>query len=95
MLKFAIEFENAKWVRTILRGVLLIGYFSLIPSGLLYLMNEFNKDAESTSFLWMFPITFLILIIFAVITIVSVLFNRPFLFDKISGTSYKSTVKNK
>lgn len=95
LLKFGIEFENAKWVRTILRGVLLIGYFSLIPSGLLYLMNEFNKDAESTSFLWMFPITFLILIIFAVITIVSVLFNRPFLFDKISGTSYKSTVKNK
>jgi len=95
LLKFAIEFENAKWVRTIIRGGLLMGYFYLIPSGLMYLMNEFNKDAESISFLLMFPITYLILILFAVITIVSVLFNRPFLFDKISGTSYKSTVKNK
>jgi len=95
LLKFAIEFENAKWIRTILRGGLLMGYFYLIPSGLMYLTNEFNKDAESISFLLMFPITYLILILFAVITIVSVLFNRPFLFDKISGTSYKSTVKNK
>ena len=95
LLKFAIEFEDAKWVRTIIRGGLLMGYFYLIPSGLMYLMNEFNKDAESISFLLMFPITYLILILFAVITIVSVLFNRPFLFDKISGTSYKSTVKNK
>ena len=95
LLKFAMEFEDAKWVRTIIRGGLLMGYFYLIPSGLMYLMNEFNKDAESISFLLMFPITYLILILFAVITIVSVLFNRPFLFDKISGTSYKSTVKNK
>ena len=72
-----------------------MGYFYLIPSGLMYLMNEFNKDAESIPFLLMFPITYLLLILFAVITIVSVLFNRAFLFDKISGTSYKSTVKNK
>ena len=95
LLKFAIEFENAKWIRTILRGGLLMGYFYLIPSGLIYLMNEFNKDAESIPFLLMFPITYLLLILFAVITIVSVLFNRAFLFDKISCTSYKSTVKNK
>ena len=41
LLKFGIEFENAKRIRTILRGVLLTGYFYLIPLGLLYIMNEF------------------------------------------------------
>jgi vanZ/RDD domain protein len=93
LLKFAIEFENLRWIRTILRGGLLMGYFYLIPSGLMYLMNEFNKDAESILFPWLLPITFLILMVFAVVTVVSVLFNRPFLFDRLSGTIYKSTVK--
>ena len=95
LLKFAIEFENLKLIRTILRGVLLMGYFYLIPPGLMYLMNEFKKDAESILFPWLLLITFLILMVFVVVTVVSVLFNRPFLFDRLSGTIYKSTFKNK
>lgn len=47
LLKFGIEFENTKRIRTILRGLLLTGYFFLISLGLIYLMNELNEKAES------------------------------------------------
>lgn len=92
-LKFALEFENAKYIRTILRGLLLTVYFCLIPSGLLYLMNEFNKNGESLLFLGLFAITFVIWLLFIVITIAVVLLNRRFLFDRLTGTGYRSTIK--
>ena len=93
LLKFGIVFENLKWFRTVLRGLFLTVYFLMIPSGLLYLTNEFNKSAESLLFLIMFAITFLIYILFGLITILTVVFNKCLLFDVLSGTVYKSTVR--
>ena len=94
LLKFGIEFENAKWIRTILRGILLTGYFYLIPLGLLYIMNEFNKYADSLLFICLFVTSALILLLYAIITVAVVLLNRRLLFDRLSGTGYKSTVLN-
>ena len=94
LLKFGIEFENAKWIRTILRGILLTGYFRLIPLGLLYIMNEFNKYADSLLSICLFVTAALILLLYVIITVAVVLLNRRLLFDRLSGTGYKSTVLN-
>lgn len=94
LLKFGIEFENAKRIRTILRGILLTGYFYLIPLGLLYIMNEFNKYADSLLFICLFATAALILLLYAIITVAVVLLNRRLLFDRLSGAGYKSTVLN-
>ena len=95
LLKFGLVFENARWIRTILRGLLLTEYFCLLPLGLLYLMNELNKGADSLFFLCLFAVTFFILILFAIFTIASVLLSKRFLFDRLSGAGYISTVQDK
>ncbi|MCP9465858.1 MAG: hypothetical protein NNC22_00410, partial [Candidatus Nanosynbacter sp. P5B_S4_bin.39.1] len=83
------------WIRTIFRGILLTIYFRIIPAGLFYLANEFNKEANSLLFLCLLAITFLAFILFVLITIIVALFNRRFMFDRLSGASYKSTIKAK
>ena len=92
LLKFGIEFENAKWIRTILRGILLTAYFCLIPFGLLYIMNELNKYADSLLFITLFLSAALILLLYVIITVAVVLLNKRLLFDRLSETSYKSTI---
>lgn len=93
LLEFRIEFENAKCVRTILRGLLLTAYFWLIPSGLLELSNQFNNGAKALFFLVLYAITLLAWVLFAVITVAVVLLNRRFLFDYLTGTIYISNVR--
>ena len=95
LLKFGLVFENAKQIRTILRGLLLTGYFCLLPLGLLYLMNELNKGEASLFLLCLFVVTFLIMVLFAIFTLASVLLSKRFLFDRLSGAGYISTVRNK
>jgi hypothetical protein len=95
LLKFGVEFENAKWGRTILRGILVAVYFCLVPLGLLYLANEFNKGADSLLFLCLFAITLLGLAFYVVVTLAVMLLNRRLLFDRLSGASYISTVVTK
>ena len=94
LLKFGIEFENAKRIRTIIRGILLTAYFYLIPLGLIYIMNGFNKYADSPLFIGLFVTAALILLLYVIITVAVVLMNRRLLFDRLSGTGYKSTVLN-
>ena len=77
-----------------LRGLLITIYFHLIPDGLLLLTNDFNKTPDSMLFLALFPIIFAALILFFIITIVMMLMNKRFLFDRLSGSSYKSMVQN-
>ena len=88
LLKFELTFENKKWIRTIFRGILLTIYFYIIPAGLFYLANEFNKEANSLLFLYLLAIIFLAFILFVLITIVVALFNRRFMF----GYSSKFTI---
>ncbi len=95
LLKFGVEFENVKWGRTILRGILVAVYFCLVPLGLLYLANEFNKGADSLLFLCLFAITLLGLAFYVVVTLAVMLLNRRLLFDRLSGASYISTVVKK
>ena len=45
-------------------------------------------------FLALFPILFAALILFFIITVVLMLMNKRFLFDRLSGSFYKSTVQN-
>ena len=77
-----------------LRGLFITSYFYLIPDGLLFLTNEFNKTPDSMLFLALFPIIFAPLILFFIITVVLMLMNKRFLFDRLSGSLYKSTVQN-
>lgn len=77
-----------------LRGLLITIYFHLIPDGLLFLTNEFNKTPDSMLFLALFPIMFAALILLFIITVVLMLMNKRFLFDRLSGTFYKSMVQN-
>ena len=94
LLRFKLSYKKQRVSRTMLRGLLITGYFYLIPDGLLYLTNEFNKTPDSMLFLALFPIIFAALILFLVITAVLMLMNRRFLFDRLSGTYYTSTVQN-
>ena len=45
-------------------------------------------------FLALFPVIFAALILFFIITVVLMLMNRRFLFDRLSSTYYTSTVQN-
>ena len=77
-----------------LRGLFITSYFYLIPNGLLFLTDEFNKTPDSMLFLALFPIIFAALILFFIITVVLMLMNKRFLFDRLSSTYYTSTVQN-
>jgi len=55
-------------------------------------MNEFNKAADRLVFLCLFALTFLMLLLFEIITVAIVLLNRSFLFDRLTASSYRSTV---
>jgi vanZ/RDD domain protein len=77
-----------------LRGLFITSYFYLIPDGLLFLTNEFNKTPDSMLFLALFPIMFAALILLFIITVVLMLMNKRFLFDRLSGSFYKSAVQN-
>ena len=77
-----------------LRGLFITSYFYLIPDGLLFLTNEFNKTPDSMLFLALFPIMFAALILLFIITVVLMLMNKRFLFDRLSGSFYKNAVQN-
>lgn len=94
LLRFKLSYEKQRISRTMLRGLLITIYFHLIPDGLLFLTNEFNKTPDSMLFLALFPIIFAALILFFIITVVLMLMNKRFLFDRLSGSSYKSMVQN-
>ncbi len=69
--------------------------FSHHSRRLFYLADEFNKEANSLLFLCLLAITFLAFILFVLITIAVALFNRRFMFDRLSGASYESTIQAK
>ena len=94
LLRFKLSYEKQRISRTMLRGLLITIYFHLIPDVLLFLTNDFNKTPDSMLFLALFPIIFAALILFFIITVVMMLMNKLFLFDRLSGSSYTSTVQN-
>ena len=94
LLRFKLSYEKQRISRTMLRGLFIMSYFYLIPDGLLFLTNEFNKTPDSMLFLALFPIIFAALILFFTITVVLMLMNKRFLFDRLSSTYYTSTVQN-
>ena len=94
LLRFKLSYEKQRVPRTMLRGLLITAYFYLVPNGLLYVTNEFNKTPESMLFLAVFPIMFVILILLYIITAVLMLMNKRFLFDRVSGSYYTSTIQN-
>ena len=93
LLRFKLSYEKQRISRTLLRGLFITSYFYLIPDGLLFLTNEFNKTPDSMLFLALFPVIFAALILFFIITVVLMLMNRRFLFDRLSSTYYTSTVQ--
>lgn len=94
LLRFKLTYQKQRASRTMLRGLLITIYFYLIPNGLLFLTNEFNKGADSLLFLCLFAITFTVFILFYIITAAMMLMNKRFLFDLLSGSFYASTVQN-
>jgi len=94
LLRFKLSYEKQRISRTMLRGLLITIYFYLIPDGLLFLTNDFDKTPDSMLFLALFPIISAALILFFVITAVLMLMNKRFLFDRLSGSNYTSTVQN-
>ena len=93
LLKFGVEFKDNKAIRTVLRGILITAYFHWIPLGLLTLMDVFNFEAETPEFLVLFAGTLLLFVLYFLIILIMTLFNRRFLFDRLTGAEYYSTVK--
>lgn len=93
-LRFKLTYEKQRVPRTILRGLLITIYFYLIPDGLLYVINDLNTTPDSMLFLVLVPTMFVALILFYIITAVLMLMNKRFLFDRLSGSSYESTLQN-
>ena len=94
LLRFKLTYEKQRVPRTMLRGLLITIYFYLIPDGLSFVTNEFNKTPDSMLFLALFLIMFVVFILFCIITAVLILMNKRFFFDRLSGSSYTSTVQN-
>lgn len=94
LLRFKLTYEKQRVPRTMLRGLLITIYFYLIPDGLSFVTNEYNKTPDSMLFLALFLIMFVVFILFCIITAVLILMNKRFLFDRMSGSSYTSTVQN-
>ena len=94
LLRFKLTYKKQRVPRTMLRGLLITGYFYLVPNELLYLINDFNKTPESMLFLELIPIIFVAFIFFYIITAVLILMNKRLLFDLLSGSYYTSTVQN-
>ena len=94
LLRFKLSYEKQRVPCTMLRGLLITGYFYLVPNGLLYLIDDFNKTPESMLFLELIPIMFVAFIFFYIITAVLILMNKRLLFDLLSGSYYISTVQN-
>ncbi len=94
LLRFKLTYKKQRVPRTMLRGLLITGYFYLVPNGLLYLINDLNKTPESMLFLELIPIMFMAFIFFYIITAVLILMNKRLLFDLLSGSYYTSTVQN-
>lgn len=93
-LRFYMVFEQPRYIRTVLRGILLTGYFS-IPSLLQLLADGLEQSVDNLLSLCLFGSTVVLLILFLFTTMIIVLLNRRFFFDRISGTRYQSTVKNR
>ena len=51
LVKFRLRFDKQKWLRTIWRGILVVGYFYWIPQGLFYLISLLNQDLTDNSLL--------------------------------------------
>lgn len=94
LLRFKLTYEKQRVPRTMLRGLLITIYFYLIPDGLSFVTNEFNKTPDSMLFLALFLIMFVVFILFCIITAVLILMNKRFLFDRMSSSYYTSTVQN-
>ena len=93
LLKFGVEFKENKAFRTVLRGILITAYFNWIPLGLLTLMDVFNFEAETPEFLVLFAGSLLLFVLYFLIILIMTLFNRRFLFDRLTGAEYDRTVK--
>ena len=88
-----MEFKDNKAIRTVLRGIFITAYFNWIPLGLLTLIDVFNFEAETPEFLVLFAGTLLLFVLYFLIILIMTLFNRRFLFDRLMGAEYDSTVK--
>ena len=95
LLKFGVEFKDNKAIRAVLRGILITAYFNWIPLGLLTLMDVFNFEAETPEFLVLFAGTLLVFVLYFLIILIVTLFNRRFLFDRLTGAEYQSTIDRK
>ena len=97
LLKFRLHFDRQRWLRTIWRGILVVGYFYLIPQGLFYLISLLNGDLTDNSLLAlsMILLLFFALLLYLILTLAIVLLNRRFPFDRLAGAEYESTVRVK
>ena len=97
LLKCRLHFEKQKWLWTIWRGILVVGYFYLTPQGLFYLISLLNQDLMDNSLLTlsMILLLFFVLLLYLILTLAIILLNRRFPFDRISAATYESTVRVK
>lgn len=97
LLKFRLRFDKQKWLRTIWRGILVVGYFYWIPQGLFYLISLLNQDLTDNSLLTlsMILLLFFVLLLYLILTLAIILLSRRFPFDRLAGAEYESTVRVK
>ena len=97
LLKFRLRFDKKKWLRTIWRGILVVGYFYWIPQGLFYLISLLNQDLTDNSLLTlsMILLLFFVLLLYLILTLAIILLSRRFPFDRLAGAEYESTVRVK
>ena len=97
LVKFRLRFDKQKWLRTIWRGILVVGYFYWIPQGLFYLISLLNQDLTDNSLLTlsMILLLFFVLLLYLILTLAIILLSRRFPFDRLAGAEYESTVRVK
>ena len=80
-----------------LAGILVVGYFYLIPQGVVLSISLLNSDLTDNSLLTlsMILLLFFMLLLYLILTLAIVLLNRRFPFDRLAGAEYESTVRVK
>lgn len=95
ILKFHFEIENNNIIKLLLRSLGILIYFYGFPKLVTYIMNMLAGNITTLEISLIYFALMLILGIYAIITVIIVLRNKRFPFDKIFNAIYKSDIQVK
>ena len=95
ILRFHFEIENNNIIKLILRSLGVLVYFYGFPKLVTYIMNMFAGNITILEIALIYFALMITLAIYVIITVIIILKNKRFPFDKMFNTVYKSDIQVK